>query len=149
MAYPPEKSPAYPPVNGRQDYIGSQLADFVAQAGHAGAEAHLVPDNLTQREADNGRARGYSVIVNDGQYALIPGRFYADPASVQAQVNAAARAGLEADQGRSALRPSLASGRWGGFSISEPVGEAARSVARPIVEGVEDVAERLEPYFKH
>jgi hypothetical protein len=30
MAYPPERSPAYPQVNGSQDYIGSQLADFVA-----------------------------------------------------------------------------------------------------------------------
>jgi hypothetical protein len=264
MAYPPEKSPAYPQVDGSQDYIGAQLADFVAQAGHAGAESHLVPDKTTQDETDSGKPRGYNVIVreNDGQYHLLmkapgianfnaaiqaiglttqeqglyrrhlanltgPGgvdnpngsrstlfqmsfdqggktyniptvwdgkilapkdavaranaegidkssyggsdeaetryqqmhgymekdtadlfqgragavaRFYADPGTPQAQAYAAVRAGLAADQGPSAMRPSLASGRWGGAPISEPVREAARSVASSIVEGASEAA---------
>ena len=93
MTYPPERSPAYPMVNGSHDYIGAQLANFVTQAGHPGAEAHLVPDANTESEMKFGKAPGYAVVAqgNDGQYHLIPGRFYADPSSAQAQANAGFR----------------------------------------------------------
>jgi hypothetical protein len=90
MAFPPEKSPAYPQVGGSHDYIGAQLADFMTQAGHAGAEAHLVPDATTEAEMGKGKPPGYGVVTQaDGQWRLLPGRFYANPAAAQAGANAA------------------------------------------------------------
>ena len=107
MSFPPERSPAYPVVSGNKNYIGTQLADFTTKAGHAGAEAHLVPDARTEAEMGSSVAPTYKVVVqgDDGQYHLLDNRFVADPAAAQAQANAAFSA---RDTSRSWLRPSLA-----------------------------------------
>jgi hypothetical protein len=140
MAFPPERSAAYPMVNGNRNYIGSQLADFATQAGHTGAEAHLVPDATTEAEMSSGKPPGYSVVVqgNDGQYALIPGRFYANPAAAQAQANAQftpsnSRGGSMLDAIGAVVNPALA---------------AVKSAAQPIISRVEEADRRLAPFFQ-
>ncbi|MDQ6703925.1 MAG: phage tail tip lysozyme [Pseudomonadota bacterium] len=107
MAFPPEKSPAYPMVNGSRSYIGTQLDQFVTKAGHAGAEAHLVPDASTEAEMSTGKPPGYTVVAqgDDGRFVALPGRFYADPAAAKTQAEAAFSA---RDTSRSGWRPAIA-----------------------------------------
>lgn len=91
-AWAPETSDAYKQVNRSKDYIGTQLADFMAAQGHPGAKAYLVPDTQTDAEIHtDGAAPSYRVVAqgNDGQFHALPttARFSADPRAAQGRAN--------------------------------------------------------------
>jgi hypothetical protein len=105
MAFPPERSPAYPQVNGSQDWIKDQIADHVHQSivqstqdpetqkAMQHAAYGLVPDQQTEAEMSAGKPPGYNVVVqgNDGRMhaLMLPNgkfdRFYGDPVKAQAK----------------------------------------------------------------
>lgn len=102
MAWAPERSQAYPAIDGSKDYIRGQIGQFIndtvqrtisdprEQQAMMGAPYALVPDARTQTEMTSGARPSYQVVLqnkDNGRLAVLPDRFTADPgtASITAQ----------------------------------------------------------------
>jgi hypothetical protein len=97
MPYPPERSPANPPINGSHDWIKDQADKVVASAyssmrsseqitppgvsvleaamGRTAPPYALVPDPQTESEMTSGQPPSYRIAVqdNNGRLSMLPG----------------------------------------------------------------------------